>query len=286
MTSFPTTHTLYTTLLLVLILLLTNADVDVDSITTAGLYLTRTGTATGSNSLESNGTVTALVGRVSDFAVKGAGVQTSCAGLLCRECDNFKDAPCVTCSSKVDTLTLSNDFVVGICGGTIINNNQIVEDDDEGGLGCGTVGGLTVAHGRVLKPKPWSDCGNGMRYLKVGFVLTNRLVQSVFNDNLAHAKTAIVGMLEEVNLIYENQLRVRLEIGEIYSLRDPKRRPKPKCGSKWNSAGSMNSALNELTDWARCVDQDHVGLWHLVDVQDGLYGSGLAYVGDDVRLRA
>lgn len=267
-------HIGYATLLLLLVLSPTNADVDIESIRTAGLHLTRT----ASGSLESNETVTTLLGRVSSFTIKASGLETTCKGLTCKACDNFKDAACVTCSSRADTLTLSNDFVVGICVATIINNNQIVENDGEG-LDCGNLEGLTVPHGRVLKPRAWSDCGNGKRYLKVGFVLTNRLVQSVYNDNLDHAKTAIVGMLEEVNLIYENQLKVRLEIGEIYSLRDPKRRPKPNCGSAWNDQKSMNSALNAFTSWARCVNQDHVGIWHLIDVQEGLYGSGLAYVG-------
>lgn len=223
----------------------------------------------------------AIVGTSVNATIKGLSLVTTCSGLQCRKCE-FLQENCVSCTSKTDTLTLSDDFIVGICGGLTIENNKIV-DEPEKTAGCENSGGLPVPHARILKPQAWSNCGNGKRYLKVGFVLTSRLLRSIYNGNLAHARTAIVGMLEEVNLIYEPQLRVRLVIGEVYSLEDPKRNPKPKCGTGWNSASSIRSALDSFTSWAACVNQDHVGIWHLIDVQPGRYGAGEAYVGTMCR---
>lgn len=233
---------------------------------------------TASGALVSNTHVSVLFGESVDFTLNGSSLETSCAGLLCEKCEYYEDQPCVTCSSKTDTLTLSDDFVLGICGGRTIVNNQIAEKVPAA-VGCENSGGLPVPHGRVLKPKAWSNCGNGKRYLKVGFVLTNRLLSSVYKNNLAHAKTAIVGMLAEVNLIYENQLKVKLQVGEIYTLTDPQRRPKPNCATGWNSASSVRTALDKFTSWASCVNQHHVGIWHLIDQMPNRQGSGEAYIG-------
>ena len=218
-----------------------------------------------------------LTEEVVSFEVQSGSEKLACPELTCEVCRST-DFECVECKSSRATITMTEDVVFGVCDGHTFNKNGILEREDS--IDCET----DDLSGRNLLPSKWKDCYDGdskRKYFQMGLVLTDKLVKNRFDGNIRHAKVWASALFAEANLVYAYQLNIELELAELYIQMDPNRMPN-SCDDTWNSVcekACFDRRLDELTDWVKCLEDESLGSWQLVDDITKSPGAGVAYVG-------
>ena len=250
-----------------------------------------------------NGYLSLLSPEPKDFKVVSDEEIRQCGDLRCTICKNYDitNDECVECHSNNASITFSNDYLFGVCGGKTFTKSGFVKNEALGIERCETNGGISGpdadSNNTVAMPEPepfpvrWKNCfknDNVRRYFKVGIALTSKLLKNRFNNDLRYAKIWLSSVFAQSNLIYRYQLNVELELGDLHvgSMTKPVQ-PLTTCPETWNAPcpekGCVGLRLSQLQEWVECNGgegkQQNNGVWQLFDDIEKAPGSGVAYVG-------
>ena len=114
---------------------------------------------------------------------------SSCGEMVCGICKNYEGEEgeeCVECHSNTSSITFSNDYLYGVCGGRSFTKSGFVPNESAGIEKCKTnesdvsseveLGTNSTGEGPEPLPVRWTNCykkDDTRRYFKVGVLLTS-----------------------------------------------------------------------------------------------------------------
>jgi len=217
-----------------------------------------------------NAAITVMQGDQIIKRVPAAGISTPTysdeTGSIVLSVVGSEDAP------EMDGIVLGSGGVLHV---HVNSSGQFVISND--GDVLGVCGGVEIEGGRRLLVQQWTNCYDGestTHTFSIGVVIASGLFERKFSNDHEAATKWINAVVTEANVIYEPQLNIILQVGDVVIQQGSAGAPSwdnPICTQ------SLSSQLGQLRNWQQPSKQ---GLWHLFDDCFGApFGPGFGTVG-------